>query len=145
MHVEGSDVVFQIFAALGAGDGDDVLALREHPRQRELSRRERFDALVKKYDWSDPGKYVAHAAPAFVFLQFATQERFLKPELARQSAAIVSEPKSFKLYDAPHALNAEARRDRIAFLTEQLKLKALPASVIANIPDLYQPPNEDKL
>ena len=53
----------------------------------------------------------------------------------------VSEPKRLKIYDAPHALNAEARRDRIAFLTEQLKLKALPAGVIAKVPDLYQPPD----
>jgi hypothetical protein len=52
----------------------------------------------------------------------------------------VSEPKRFKLYEAEHALNAEARRDRIAFLTEQLKLKPLSAKVIAGIPDLYQPP-----
>jgi len=55
-------------------------------------------------------------------------------------AAVVSEPKRFKLYDAPHALNAEARRDRIAFLVEQLKLKPVPESVILKIPELYQPP-----
>jgi hypothetical protein len=46
----------------------------------------------------------------------------------------------FKLYDAPHALNAEARRDRIAFLAEQLKLSALAPAVIDAIPDLPQPP-----
>jgi hypothetical protein len=51
----------------------------------------------------------------------------------------VSEPKRFELYDAPHALNAAARRDRIAFLTEQLKLKRLPAATIVSIPDLFQP------
>jgi hypothetical protein len=44
------------------------------------------------------------------------------------------------IYDAPHALNAEARRDRIAFLTEQLKLSALSPAVIDAIPDLPQPP-----
>jgi hypothetical protein len=44
------------------------------------------------------------------------------------------------LYEAPHALNAAARRDRIAFLTEQLKLKPLSAATIASIPELYQPP-----
>jgi hypothetical protein len=38
-------------------------------------------------------------------------------------------------------LNAEARRDRIAFLVEQLKLKPVPGEVIAKIPDLYQPPD----
>jgi hypothetical protein len=53
---------------------------------------------------------------------------------------MVSEPKRFRLYDAPHALNPEARRDRIAFLTEQLNLKPLPPAVIASIPDLFQPP-----
>ncbi len=55
--------------------------------------------------------------------------------------AIVSEPKQLKLYDAPHALNAQARRDRIAFLTEQLKLRPLPADLVARIPDLLQPPD----
>jgi hypothetical protein len=64
--------------------------------------------------------------------------------LARQYEAIVSEPKRFQLYEAPHALNAAARRDRIAFLTEQLKLKPLSAAVIAGIPDLFQPPDPNQ-
>jgi hypothetical protein len=42
---------------------------------------------------------------------------------AQQYAAIVTEPKRFKMYEAPHALNAEARRDRIAFLADQLQLE----------------------
>ena len=92
---------------------------------------------MAKYGWLDPGKLVSHAAPAVVFMQYAAQERFLTPERARQYATIVSEPKRFKLYDAPHALNSEARRDRIALLTEQLKLKPLSAAAeIAGIPDL---------
>jgi len=53
---------------------------------------------------------------------------------------VVSEPKQLKIYDAEHALNLEARRDRIHFLIEQLKLKSVPDSVIAAIPELYQPP-----
>jgi hypothetical protein len=44
-------------------------------------------------------------------------------------------------YDAPHALNAEARRDRVKFLMEQLKLNRLDPAVIAKVPDLYQPPD----
>ena len=58
-----------------------------------------------------------------VFLQYATKEDFLTPERAREYFAIVSEPKALKFYEAPHALNAEARRDRIAFLVEELNLK----------------------
>ena len=86
--------------------------------------------------------HVSHAAPAIVFLQYGSQEKFLNAERAVQYAAIVSEPKRLKIYDAPHALNAEARRDRIQFLTEQLKLRPLPASAIASIPNLYQPADQ---
>ena len=75
---------------------------------------------------------------------FSTQRRktSLTPERAHAYAAIVSEPKQFKLYDAPHALNAEARRDRIVFLVEQLSLKPAPSPAqIAAIPNLPQPPS----
>ena len=94
-----------------------------------------------KYSYLDQGKYVSHATPAFVFVQFANQEKFLTPELAQKYAAIVSEPKQVKFYEAPHSLNAEARRDRIHFLIEQLKLKPISDAVIASIPNLYQPPD----
>jgi hypothetical protein len=73
-------------------------------------------------------------------MQFATQEKFLTQERAKLYDPYVSEPKRMKFYDAPHALNAEARRDRIAFLVEQLKLKPVGADVIAKIPEPYQPP-----
>src|SRR5262249_14363573 len=100
----------------------------------------KFDAFVKKYYWTDEGKYVAHAAPAYVFLQFASRETFLNPERAREYLKVVSEPKRLEIYEADHALNAEARRDRIHFLIEQLGLKPVPDAVIAGIPNLYQPP-----
>ena len=45
-----------------------------------------------------------------------------------------------KIYDAPHALNAEATRDRIAFLAQQLSFKPPDAETIATIPALVQPP-----
>lgn len=109
---------------------------------REQVGPEKFDAFLKKYSWFDQGKYVANAAPAFVFMQFATQEDFLKPDHVRQYEKIVSTPRRLKIYEATHALNAEARRDRIAFLVEQLKLKPVPEAVIMKIPELYQPPRQ---
>jgi dienelactone hydrolase len=132
---------FKAFVLMAGGLSDEVNA--KTPQYQEFRQKvgpEKLDAFVAKYYYLDQGKFVSHAAPAVVFLQYATQETFLTPELARQYEAIVSEPKRFKLYEAPHALNAEARRDRIAFLTEHLKLKPLSAAVIASIPDLYQPP-----
>jgi hypothetical protein len=99
---------------------------------------EKFDAFLARYSWTDAGKYVSHAAPAAVFLQHATED--VSPALARQYFRVVSKPKQFKLYKAPHALNAEATRDRIAFLAKQLSFKPPAASTVASLPPLVQPP-----
>ena len=45
-----------------------------------------------------------------------------------------------KLYDAQHALSPEATRDRIAFLAEELSVRAPDATAVAAIPALVQPP-----
>jgi cephalosporin-C deacetylase-like acetyl esterase len=141
--LSGLDRRFNCFVLMAGLMSDEITQqTKEFQEFRRKVGPEKLDALVAKYAYLDQGKYVSHAAPAVVFLQFANQEKSLTPELARQHAAIVSEPKQVKFYDAPHALNAEARRDRIQFLTEQLKLKHLPASVIASIPNLYQPPDQ---
>ncbi len=140
-YLSGIDKRFKAFVLMAGNLSDEVdLQTKEFQDSRKQIGPEKFDAFLAKYGWLDSGKFVSHAAPAVVFLQFATKEDYLTPERARQYAAVVSEPKRFKLYDAPHALNAEACRDRIAFLTEQLKLKALPAAVIAGVPELVQPP-----
>ncbi len=139
--LSGIDRRFKAFVLMAGPLSDEVnLKSKEYQEYRQKIGPEKFDAFIAKYYWLDEGKYVAHAAPAFVFLQYASQEKFLNPDRAREYEKIVSEPKLLKIYDAPHALNAEARRDRIQFLTEQLKLKPLPAALIAGIPDLYQPP-----
>jgi len=141
--LSGVDRRFKAFVLM-AGPLSRELDLKtpEYQRYREKVGPEKFDAYMAKFSYLDQGKYVTHAAPAFVFLQFATQEDFLAPARAHLYETIVSEPKKFKLYEAPHALNSEATRDRLAFLTEKLKLKPLPAAKIASIPQLYQPPAE---
>ena len=138
--LSGIDKRFKALVLMAGGLSDEVDMKTEDFQQfRQKIGPEKVDAFTAKYAWTDPGKFVSHASPATVFLQFATQEKFLTAERARQYSAVVSEPKQFKLYDAPHALNAEARRDRIAFLSDQLKLKPLDPPLIASIPDLPQP------
>lgn len=139
--LSGVDRRFKAFVLMAGAMSDDVgRATKEFQEFRQKAGPEKVDALIAKYSYLDQGKYVSHAAPAVVLLQYGSQESFLNAERARLYAAVVSEPKQLKIYDAPHSLNAEARRDRIAFLTEQLKLKPLPAAAIAGIPNLYQPP-----
>lgn len=140
--LSGLDRRFKAFVLM-AGSMSDELS-QNTPEFQEFRQKvgaEKVDAMVKKYYYLDQGKFVSRAAPAVVLLQFATQEKFLTPERAKQHAAIVSEPKIVKLYEAPHALNAEARRDRIRFLIQQLRLRPLSDARISAIPDLYQPPD----
>ena len=141
--LSGLDRRFKCFVLMAGLMSDEVTRrTKDFQEFRQKVGPEKLDALIAKYAYLDQGKYVSHAAPAVVFLQYGSQEKFLNAERAVQYAAVVSEPKRFKLYDAPHALNAEARRDRIQFLTEQLKLRPLPAGAIASIPNLYQPPDQ---
>jgi dienelactone hydrolase len=100
----------------------------------------KFDAFLDKFSWTDPAKYVSHAAPATMFLQYATDEPFMNSDLAKQYFEIVSAPKNIKVYQAQHALNREATRDRIAFLSELLAFKMPSVRAIAAIPSLVQPP-----
>jgi hypothetical protein len=101
---------------------------------------EKFDAFAGKYSWTDEGKYVSHAAPAAMFLQYAkNDEAPLNGDTVREYFKIVSEPKKLKVYEALHTLNAEATRDRIAFLAEQLFFTIPDAKAINAIPVLVQP------
>jgi dienelactone hydrolase len=141
--LSGMDKRCKAFVLMAGGLSDELdMKTEEYKQFRQKYGPEKFDEKIAKRAWLDPGKFVSHAAPAIVFLQYGTHDSpFLSPERARQYAANVSEPKQFKLYDAPHSLNAEARRDRLAFLSQQLKLKPLDASLIASVPDLPQPPD----
>src|SRR5437016_5566024 len=136
--LSGLDRRFKCFVLMAGLMSDEVTRrTKDFKEFRQKVGPEKLDALIAKYAYLDQGKYVSHAAPAVVFLQYGSQEKFLNAERAVQYAAVVSEPKRFKLYDAPHSLNADARRDRIQFLIEQLKLKPLSAAQIASIPSLY--------
>ena len=137
----GIDRRFKAFVLM-AGDLSDQVDLRSKEVQefRQQIGPEKFDAFVAKFSWTDQGRYISDAAPAAVFLQYGTQEDFLTPERDKEYYALVSQPKSLKFYDAPHALNAVARRDRVAFLVAQLHLTPPDPIAIAAIPQLTQPP-----
>jgi len=139
--LSGIDKRFRTFVILAGGASDDLmLATPFYKQYRQKIGPDKFDAFAAQYSWTDPGKYISHAAPAFVFLQYATDEPVVKPEMAKQYFAMVSEPRKFKLYDAPHALTPEATRDRIAFLADQLSFKPPDPQAVAAIPALFQPP-----
>src|SRR5262245_22235163 len=86
----GRDKRFKAFVLMAGGlsNAQDV-AGPEYQRYRERIGAEKFDAFFVKYAWLDPGRFLPNAAPAAVFLQFATQERFLTRERVKRYADIV--------------------------------------------------------
>jgi dienelactone hydrolase len=139
--LSGIDKRFKAFVLMAGGWPDDVF--KKSPMYEQYRRKigaEKFDAFQAKHSWANTGKYVSQAAPAAVFLQFASDEQFVTPEMDKDYFAVVSEPKRMKIYEAPHALNAEATCERIAFLSEQLSFKAPDPKAVAAIPALVQPP-----
>jgi dienelactone hydrolase len=139
--LSGIDKRFKALVIMAGDLSDEVDGKTKAFQQyREKVGAAKFDAFAAKYAWMDAGKYISHAAPAAMFLQYATDEPFINGDMAKQYLELVSEPRKLKVYEAPHALNAEATRDRIAFLAEQLAFKPPDAKTVAAIPALVQPP-----
>lgn len=68
------------------------------------------------------------------------QRRTISEAIAKRYSDLVSEPKKLKIYKGPHALKADATRDRIAFLADELSFKPRDAKAIVLLPALNQLP-----
>jgi cephalosporin-C deacetylase-like acetyl esterase len=78
------------------------------------------------YAWADAGTYAGHLGPAPALFQYALHDEYSPVPYAKQYFTNSSGPKEMKLYDSDHALNEDARRDRIQFLREHLALAPVP-------------------
>jgi dienelactone hydrolase len=81
--------------------------------------RERF---VERLAPLDPIANVAKLAPAPILFQFARTDPHVPIERAEDFYAAAAEPKEILWYETGHGLNADATRDRIAWLAERLGL-----------------------
>src|SRR5258708_3022399 len=76
--LSGIDKRFKAFVLMAGNLSDQVdMRSKEFQDFRKQVGPEKMDAFLAKYAWGDQGKYLAHAAPATVFLQYGTQEHFL--------------------------------------------------------------------
>lgn len=100
--------------------------------------------FFREHAFDDPVYFIGHSAPAAVLLQFGRDDAPIPENLARGYFARFSEPKKIEFYKAGHALNAEARKDRVQWLAERLKLSRVDPEAIERIPDLGKEEKEEK-
>jgi len=94
-------------------------------KTRDSLTKEQQDAYFNTLADVDPINYIGHVAPAALFLQFGKMDGYPDEEKAKFYSERASKPKFVKFYDAGHALNDEARRDRAAWLRGQLGIGRL--------------------
>ena len=68
----------------------------------------------------DAVNYLPHTPPSAVFLQAGEQDTRPSPEDTQEAVAATSDPKKLQMYPTEHDLNAQAKADARAWLTEQL-------------------------
>jgi cephalosporin-C deacetylase-like acetyl esterase len=117
------------------------------PAIMEFRKRVGEEALrdfFREHAFDDPVYFIGHSAPAAVFLQFGRDDAPIPEPMARSYFERFSEPKKIEFYKAGHALNAEARKDRVQWLAERLKLSRVDPEAIERIPDLGKEEKEEK-
>ena len=92
--------------------------------------------FFQQYAFDDPVNYIGRSAPAAVFLQFGKEDEGIPEKTARSYFDRFAEPKKIEFYKAGHALNREAREERIEWLAERLKLSPVDHEAIERIPGL---------
>jgi hypothetical protein len=95
-----------------------------------------IEDFLAKYPWYDTVNFVKHSSPASVFLQFGSNDEPIPPHIARLGFSHFGEPKRMESYDTGHALNAQARIDRVAWLIDRLGLQPVSEEALRSIPQL---------
>jgi len=108
----------------------DVVQFREKNGEQALH------DFFREYAFDDPVHFIGQSAPAAVFLQFGEDDGGIPKETARGYYDRFAEPKKIAFYKAGHALNREAREERVEWLAGQLKIKAPDREAIERIPGL---------
>ena len=99
--------------------------------------------FFREYAFDDPIHFIGHSAPASVFLQFGLEDEGIPEKVARHYFELFGEPKKIGFYKAGHALNGEAREERVRWLVERLKLQPIDREAIERVPAVGRDEKEE--
>jgi dienelactone hydrolase len=105
-----------------------VLAIRKQVGDKKIR------AYFNTYAWDDPVYYLPFSSPSTVFLQFGNRDHPRSQDLLAYQR--FGNPKRVEFYDAGHALNAAATKDRVLWLATLLDLRDIDTADLSEIPEL---------
>jgi hypothetical protein len=104
---------------------------------RKSTPTDKLEQELQSVTWADPDGYAANLGPAPAHFQYGLQdEEWVPLQDTKDYFARSSGPKEISFYDSDHALNAQARGDRFAFLREHPSLSPLPAGRLEDVPQI---------
>lgn len=107
----------------GVGDQIEYMRTSQNPNIVAVRKNVPPEALERYLKTLEPliaEKFVKKEGHAPIFFQFASNDEGISPELSKKYFEAASEPKRMKFYEANHALNEEAKNDRLDWLKEKL-------------------------
>ena len=111
----------------GVAEAADIFLRNSDPALEELRKGQpagQLEKYVQVTSELDAIRFVGHAAPVNLLLQFATFERYFDKTSEQHYIDAASEPKNVLWYDTGHELNdPQALRDRYDWLAKQVGLK----------------------
>jgi cephalosporin-C deacetylase-like acetyl esterase len=110
---------------------------------RKRNGEEELRDFFRSNAFDDPAHFIGHSAPSAVFLQFGRDDAPLPESMARGYFERFAEPKRIEFYKAGHALNGEARKERVEWLAERLKLSGVDAEASERLPALDEKEEKD--
>ncbi len=111
----------------GVAETADIFLRNQDPDLADLRKNQppgQLEKYVQVTSELDALRFVGHAAPVTLLLQFANFERYFDKTSEQHYVETASEPKKVLWYDTGHELNdPQALRDRYEWLTTQIRLK----------------------
>lgn len=97
---------------------------------------EKVQQYIREYAWDDPANFLGHTDGKSIFLQFASGDHVSREQAQKWLDKFNAKDKKMEFYDAPHALNAAARLDRVRWLQQHLRFKRPDEAALNGIPQL---------
>jgi pimeloyl-ACP methyl ester carboxylesterase len=96
----------------------------------------KIQSYFRQFPWDDSKPFVAHSAPAAVFVQNGRSDIEIPERIVRKSFECFEEPKRIEFYEASHELNSAATADRGKWLQGRLGMERLDLEALSAIRQL---------